>query len=342
MNCLKDWIGIYGCDAPEVFSNVYINQLPGVSLESFEGISNAEQQTYLDVWNDIQERACKKFFNRLQTELAKRYKLKSLKSTIDLGNIVTPSNTTAPTDQYRGFTYELKLKYQFRRSDFQALNVQKLKLYLINAGSVDLKIIDLDTAEVLWSKTITGTVGWNVIQVNERFNAQRLFFGYDDNNTITAPEFAINNTNSDWFNTSFGYFYGYNNANAILRGAVTLDKSQIGTQTEVTFAPGSNTYGLSAVFSLVCVFDFLICNNKELFTTALWYLLGAELDLEIQYSDRLNRLTTTDAEKAVKHEAYCMSEFNNELNIILDGIDISTIDACIECNTQVMQMDTIL
>ncbi len=72
MDCLKDYIGIQGCGAPvplappgetlsDVFSGLYINQLPGVSLKSIEKLADEEQQNYLGVWADIQRRALLKF-----------------------------------------------------------------------------------------------------------------------------------------------------------------------------------------------------------------------------------------------------------------------------------------
>lgn len=340
-NCLIDWIGIRGCDAPDVFSDVYINQLPGINLESIEKVADDEQVTYLGVWNDIQARGVKKFYNRVQTELSKKYLLKTLKSTFDLGTIIDTTQTTSPTDQYRGFVYEMKLKNQYRKSNFQVLSVQKLKIYLLSAGSVDFKIFDLDTGDVLWSKTSVLIQGWNTIQVNEVFASQRIFFGYDDANTITSPLLQINDSNADWLNSMLHSFYGFGCCDASLNGAVTTDKTQIGVS-EVDYTTGSNTFGLSAVFSLGCTFDFLICNNKELLTTALWYLLGSEMMLEVLYSNRLNRYTTVDKEKAQSLFTYFEGEFEKELSIVLDGININPSDSCIECNQQIEIMTAIL
>jgi len=333
MNCLVDWIGIYGCDAPTgAFSGVYINQLPGNFFKQLESIANPDQVTYLGVWNDIQTIGVKKFYNKVNSELQKKYRLKSLRSTLDLGNILGTENTTG-TGQYRGFVYEMKLLNQYRRSNFQSLSVQKLKLYLLSAGSCTVKIADLDTGEVLFTSTFTGTVGWNTIQVNENFSSQRIFFGYDDTGR-TAADLEINNSNSDWFNTMFASYYGNGCCNAYLNGAVTTDAAQIGVS-QIEYTTGNNTFGLSGVFSLTCNYDFLICNNKDLFTTALLYCLGSEVMIYRQASDRLNKFTTIDAEKAAKLQEYFSQEFENELSIVLDGVRISTEDACIDCNTQI-------
>lgn len=62
MECLIDYIGFFNCanaDAPA--SGMYINTLPGISLESIDKIANNEQVTYLKVWQDAQAEASIRF-----------------------------------------------------------------------------------------------------------------------------------------------------------------------------------------------------------------------------------------------------------------------------------------
>jgi hypothetical protein len=42
-------------------SGVYINSLPGVSIEAIDSTANAEQITYLNVWADVQTEAYDRF-----------------------------------------------------------------------------------------------------------------------------------------------------------------------------------------------------------------------------------------------------------------------------------------
>lgn len=75
-NCLIDYIGFQVCagqDAPE--SNLYINTLPGISLESIDKIADAEQVTYLGVWNDAQLAAWPIFKQRFISEMLKCHEL---------------------------------------------------------------------------------------------------------------------------------------------------------------------------------------------------------------------------------------------------------------------------
>lgn len=82
MTCLIDYIGIRICVNPEggVYditpeSNVWINTLPGISLESIDKTANSEQITYLGVWSDAQKEAAVRFKIDFISEIQRCYKL---------------------------------------------------------------------------------------------------------------------------------------------------------------------------------------------------------------------------------------------------------------------------
>lgn len=62
MQCIIDYIGLQVCanqDAP--VSGLYINTLPGITLESIEKIAGPDQVTYAGVWRDAQAEAAIRF-----------------------------------------------------------------------------------------------------------------------------------------------------------------------------------------------------------------------------------------------------------------------------------------
>lgn len=90
MDCLKGYIGIQGPGAPtpaipdplpvgaattDYFSGLYINQLPGVSIEVLEDISDEEQETYLNLWDEVENRALLKFTLAVKAKLNECYKI---------------------------------------------------------------------------------------------------------------------------------------------------------------------------------------------------------------------------------------------------------------------------
>ena len=78
MDCFIDYIGLSYCtrgvyDTPA--SGVYLNSLPGISIENIDKIADSEQVTYLGVWADVQSFALAQFRLDVMSELRKCYKL---------------------------------------------------------------------------------------------------------------------------------------------------------------------------------------------------------------------------------------------------------------------------
>lgn len=68
--CLKDYVGIKLCpDAEAPDSGLFINSLPGLSIEALDNIADSEQTSYLGLWADAQEEAWARFQNDFFKEL---------------------------------------------------------------------------------------------------------------------------------------------------------------------------------------------------------------------------------------------------------------------------------
>lgn len=78
LECLNDYIGLSYCstgvyDAPA--SGIYLNAMPGLSIESIDKIADAEQVTYLGVWADVQTAAIPDYRSDVIAEIMKCYKI---------------------------------------------------------------------------------------------------------------------------------------------------------------------------------------------------------------------------------------------------------------------------
>lgn len=69
------------------------------------------------------------------------------------------------------------------------------------------------------------------------------------------------------------------------------------------------------------VCECLILSNKEVLSTALWYLLGAEVMLTRRASSRINA-ATIDRNKPKELRAYFEDQFQKELSTAVASIDI--------------------
>lgn len=79
--------------------------------------------------------------------------------------------------------------------------------------------------------------------------------------------------------------------------------------------------------------ECLIRENKELLSTALWWLLGAEVLYTRQTSSRMNSYTTLDRTKATEMREYFEAQFDKELETAVHGIDIHQ-SPCFDCEHQ--------
>lgn len=84
--------------------------------------------------------------------------------------------------------------------------------------------------------------------------------------------------------------------------------------------------------------ECIACENKDLLATSLWYLLGAELMVERIFSDRINRYTTIDKQQAEELRDHFTLEFEKELGLAVQGIDVENSD-CIVNETDCLQQN---
>lgn len=77
VTCLLDFVGLQNCGGvyEQSESGLYINTLPGISLESIEKIADSEQITYKGVWDDVQTEAMIRFKIDFISEVTKCFKI---------------------------------------------------------------------------------------------------------------------------------------------------------------------------------------------------------------------------------------------------------------------------
>lgn len=76
LTCLTGFIGLKGCGAQSVpGSGLFINSLPGITLEMVDKIADSEQITYVGVWNEVEQRAIMQFRTAFMAQLNKCYQI---------------------------------------------------------------------------------------------------------------------------------------------------------------------------------------------------------------------------------------------------------------------------
>lgn len=335
MECLRNYIGLRGCPPNDPESELYVNSLPGISLASVDALANSEQMTYAQVWSDVQTRAIRRFANAVNSELRKRFKLKSIRRSINLPKKVNVENQLAAAAELRGVVIDLALTDDFTQSNLQCIYVQEVWLWIntVPANDFNVRVYemwqesgydDTEAFEVLVDKDDL-TAGWNRIPINSTFNSDKIFVCYEADE-IDSSELKISEYLSNQLCSCIASLYGCCNG-ATIQGA-TADLSGDALNILTT---GNNAHGLSVMFSIQCRYDNIVCGDKNVFTTAYWYLLGNEIQIERLHTTRINQWTM-DRKEAEELRDFYQAQFEKELETAIAGVDIDLNDACVECN----------
>jgi len=96
----------------------------------------------------------------------------------------------------------------------------------------------------------------------------------------------------------------------------------------ITFGTDSN--GLKAEVSLRCAYESIVCANIDIYGDAYLYALGMELMRERLYSDRVNKYTSVDRNKAKELLELFTQDYTDFLTTANNTVQLQD-DACIEC-----------
>lgn len=312
MNCLNDFIGLTGCTVATPASGLFINSLPGISLKSIEQLADAEQQTYVGVWNDVQVRAQSRLLMDVRSQFNNRYKIATARKQVKIEEKNAPKtgDIVSGSSHYHGIIIDQakNLSDGYKVSALQGIHIDTITINKpLGATSFELLISDADTGLILLNTTVTGSS----YSVNETYYNNRIFVGglMDSEEYEDTP-----------FNESINEGCCLN-----ITGATYLGSGTTFTETE------NNSYGLWLNIGLRCSVENLICNNKDVFQYAYWYLLGSELMMERMVSERINKWTI-DKAQAEELKAHYDVTYEKAIKQAVEGINLNTNDACIECD----------
>jgi hypothetical protein len=329
LDCFDGYIGLSGCGSSTPESGVYINSLPGISIEVANGIADSEQRTFLNAWTDIQARALRRFKTDTINYLKKKFDLNIISDFINTGRAFT-NDVTAAAAGYRGRKISAVGEYP---SKLQQLYVEEVLIYLSNGISTTLYIID-ENGETQFSQAVTASsTGWKRVFVGENFDSQDLYVVYD---STTVNSVKTVNTSDLEYNLSCycqDVCGDCGDCDLSTTGVSTTDLDDIDS-----YDTGTNSFGLSVIFGLRCSWEPLLCANREAFIEPLVNLLGAEFCSEQIYTTRVNRFTTLDKQKAKDLRIELEGAYQSSLSAVLDGLSVEDYDCCIDCQPIISQV----
>lgn len=353
-DCLIDLIGVKGCSQPTPPSGLFINDLPGITLKSLDKIASEDDGNFLGVWATIQKRAAIRFRRDVVAKLAKRYRLKTITTSIDTGRKADLTSSVAPVTNFNGLIAELNQEGDtFIGSNFQQIYVELVAIFDKFGGNpLSFAVFDLDLGIELYTDSLAVSAkGWNVINVRQSFDARRVYIYYPQklHTTINQPFQDVKNavnTNGCWHICS-----SHCGCDFTVKSGV-----QVGATDPSLVVENNDIFGLQVQISAKCELEKLICRNINCFINAWWYLCGIELMNERIFSDRLNEFTVFDRNKAqqlhdkfvIDYQGGLIEQPNGnqifrkgELGLAIKGINLDLADCCIECDAGVSMQESL-
>lgn len=316
MDCYKDYIGLKGCceDSPPA-SGLFINTLSGITGELLESLAEREQETGQLAYSDVQDIAARRFYTDTISKLRKSYRLKQIREEF----IYRPDEDSGVNEGMAAEKRGVLLSFGVNFSTFQSFTVNKIYFIGQAAGAATVHFLDGDGIE-LYHKDFTAGVGLNIVSIDKRFNTRQLFIGIDATAVATMhTEFEANTLSC--FCRMVQCLCG--TCDAAIDGSI-YDGSY---ETTAGNSHGMGVWGYSG-----CDYSSILCNNRELFTSAWLFLLGNQSIIELLNSSRINRYTTVDRERYTELRDFYQVQYEKELETALDGIVINTKeDCCVEC-----------
>lgn len=310
ITCLTNYIGIRdvsGYDDP--VSGDFINDLPGITTNSFNEIAEDEEYNLARTWTEIEKRAISGIEADINIALKKYFKNYSF-----VGNTITglydDNVAITQSNVLSGWLFDL---YPYSKN--LSININVVELYLSTATNFFIYIYNASTGDQLEAIAVVGAQGINRIPIHKTYPTwkySRLFVAYDASVVTTIRA-------SDQIFQGFGY---------MTRGEISNTVSKVYRNHS-----GAHT-GLIVNFNILCSIDQFVCNRLELFKEAYLYKLGVEFCQERIYSDRVNRYTLLDREEAIRLRDEFKTEYDAKINGVLKGLKIRDNDFCFECNKE--------
>lgn len=320
ISCLNKLIGVRdlaGYNQPD--SGRFINDLPGITTEQLEAISDqSDQYEPRLAWLDILNRAARMFEADVKTHLKPHARNYSYKSTGITGEIDRQNQDVALGNFFNGWEFDL-----YGRSENIAITIETATIHIVSGVDFQIRIYDSATGELL------DTIGYDI-------------------SAIAKPStnvFRIMKTYPIWLHPKL--FIGYEAANIstkrvnVFRNVASVSAVQVSNSASIVSDNMSAAdTGLILTYNLECSVDNYVCQRISLLTDPFLHKLGIEFCNERLYSDRINRWTTLDRQTATElRDTVFMPEYKQQMEAIFSDIRFEHSDECFECARPIKHVD---
>lgn len=294
-------------------SGLYINSLAGINTEILQDAADSDGKTFDRMWADVQEIAGYRFFSDTNSKLAAKFKMPpNSKAFAVTGSVPTG---ILPVEQAKK---GIILDFVATELSMQTIYISGVGFYSYGEGANTLVVQD-EGGNILHSQAVNVVDGLNTWFIKKGFPLQTLFIGINFA-TLPTPDSLILGTAS-LVQALSGITNG---ATVSIAGAKFKDGSY-------DILPTAGNGFTSIIGTMTCRYSSLVCSRKDLLAPAFMYLLGNQIMLEIEGSNRINKTTTVNAEKYDQLKNFYQVEYESELKRVIEGITLSDYDGCVNC-----------
>lgn len=314
MDCIQEilcWdrtiIGIKdfdGCANPE--SNLFLNELPGITLKSASKITSEEYQSGQNLMKHSIEMAVKQVYDEFKQQLQTYFDVNSIVEAKQLDYFGTNIIPAAALD--RG------LIIKRWRSELAHIYIHEVYIMAVQGGAITINIIDGCETVPFTAAVIAGCL--TKVRINYKANSEEVKILFDQT-AFDVFDCSINNSVGcdarcgSW--TSKGLFInGWN-----------------GT------AEQNKCFGVGVYASVKCYFENVWCALLDQLYFVIWYKAGIIFLQELLYSDRINAITLFTKQRAEVLQEEFQSIYSAKYQTAINNAQLflrSTKGECISCN----------
>lgn len=342
MHCLRDYIGVRGCGAIVPQSDIFINDLPGITYKSLSALSDEDTQTFIGVWNNIQTQAEQLTSRKIRECMNKRFKLLGVQDSVRLPKsvdltIATPTLAVGALSSGIVLQLDEETLNWYQNTALGNIFIQELWFYNnddnLIGDTLDFKVIDLDSGDIIWSDTVTLVNKWNRIDINEVFindffdRTRRLYACHslmtNEANPIVPVSIPSPMTRTFADGTRL----------KIVGGSVDQFDEGI-LYSDLTIQ--SDCLGLAGVMGIRCQWDSLVCCNKDEFAQVHLFSLAISTCNAVINNTGFSQYNTINLNQAKAMREDYLKQFEELAQIVCDGVAVDQSDPCLDCNQDIM------
>jgi hypothetical protein len=315
-NCLENFIGIRGlCEDITPDSNLYLNDLPQISIKMVADISDSDHKNFSGVLESCRNLAFAEFQSDMMLRTQEFFKTNVLLEKSNSGQYQEPYTEILKSAKRRG----LSIKIRDNVSDYLSIFVNTVQLYFKEVKTVDIVIYNSLNGFILDTISHTSTVGMNRININKSYPT----YGQDTNIFISYDATDIDTIEVDNNDDS---------SIAIVQGgSIDIGQSVIDTN----ISTGNESYGMVVNYNIQCDISEFICSNRDLLKFAIWWKYGEAIMFERMTSTRLNKFTLSKTPEEIKELwEYYGRKYAEIMDSIVPNIDKSSDGICFTCSRQ--------